>query len=284
MQYQYGVLDGDSDFSGYKCLILPDEVAVDDALKGKLVDYVKRGGSVVLSHQSGLDSEGRWALGEIMPLAHKGEHPDKPYYARPAAALAETLPDTDHVMYLGGSLVEAGEDTEIAATITRPYFNREWNHFCSHLQTPPMPPAEDDAPELLIHGRCAYFASPLFHCYQDFAPAAGRTMLSHVLERFVSEKLLKTNLPSTAETTMRKAPTGETVLTLIHYIPQRRTPAIDIVEDEIPLFDTEIDLLAPGASSVKDGETGEVLDFRREGDRIRFTVDRISGYRVLVIE
>ncbi|MBF9017582.1 MULTISPECIES: alpha-amylase family protein [unclassified Oceanispirochaeta] len=282
MQYQYAVLDAESDFSLYKVLILADGIIVDDALKSKLLVFSGNGGIIILSNESGLDEEGRWNLNELMPLNYMGQHPNKPYYVRPGNELKESLQDTDHVQYMGGSLVEAGRGVEVLASITPPYFNREWKHFCSHLQTPPQLPSENDAPELLQYGNTVYFASPLFECYQNFAPKSCRTMFSFILEKLMDTRLLKTNLPTTAETTVRKASTGETVLTMIHYIHQRRTNTIDIIEDEIPLYDIDVDLYHPETISVSDGETGESLDFIQDGKRVKLKVDRISGYRVLV--
>jgi hypothetical protein len=75
-------------------------------------------------------------------------------------------------------------------------------------------------------------------------------MLSNMLNKLMDERILKCNLPSTAETTVRKASTGETVLTMIHYIHQRRTNTIDIIEDEIPLYDIDVDLYHPETISV----------------------------------
>lgn len=284
MQYQYSVLDAVSDFSLYKVLILADEIIIDDALKAKLLDYSKKGGIVILSHESGLDKDGNWSLDELMPLKYKGLHPNKPYYMRPGEELKASVQDTDHVQYLGGSLVEPGVGVDVLASITPPYFNREWKHFCSHLQTPPRLPGNGDAPEVLQYGNTVYFASPLFDCYQKFASKSGRAVFSHMLEKLMDVKILKSNLPSTAETTVRKSATGETVLTLIHYIHQRRTSTIDIIEDEIPLYDIDIDLLHSKTSSVIDGETGESLDFIQEGDRVKIKVDKISGYKVLVLK
>jgi len=284
MQYQYSVLDEESDFFSYKVLILADQIVITPHLKEKLLKFSAQGGIIILSHESGLDSQGEWGLGELMPIRYKGLHPNKPYYVHPGRGLVDMLPETDHVMYQGGSLVEATGNVKVLATITPPYFNRRWDHFCSHLQTPPAVSSPEDAPELLLFGNTVYFASPLFDCYQKFASKSCRTMLSYILETLMDSRLLKTNLPTTAETTIRKAVTGETVVTAIHYVHQRRTSTIDIIEDEIPLFDIEIDVQHSAAVSVMDGETGESLSFQQKGDRVQFTADKISGYRVFVIK
>ncbi|MEN8253982.1 MAG: alpha-amylase family protein [Verrucomicrobiota bacterium] len=283
LQYQFSFLDEQSDFTPYKLLILPDEVTIAEVLKQKLDDYLKSGGRLLLSNASGLDRDGCWCIDE-MSIDVKGDHPFSPYYIYPAEEMKGVVVDTEHVMYLGGKAVEVLDSSySMPAKIANPYFNRTAKHFCSHAQTPPE--KRTDAPEMVFNNRnIVYFASPLFTCYNQYSPKAVKQMADWAIRQLIGEKLIESNLPSTAEVTWRKNGAGRKVLTILHYVPQRRGYNLDIVEDVIPLVDVEISLPADNARKVVDQLVGEELDFTVEASRLKVNLPRIEGFAVITVE
>ena len=53
--YQFDFIDSTLDFDKYRLLILPDVIPVDEELRDKLSTYLKKGGKLLVSYQSGLD-------------------------------------------------------------------------------------------------------------------------------------------------------------------------------------------------------------------------------------
>ncbi len=73
--------------------------------------FIRRGGKLVLSHRSGFDADGRWAL-DFLPLAFDGEAEKFPTYWRARAAFAPGLAVSDRVFYARGLNVLPGAGTE----------------------------------------------------------------------------------------------------------------------------------------------------------------------------
>jgi hypothetical protein len=287
LQYQFSFVDSEADFSLYKVVVLPDSITIDAKLKVRLENYLSKGGKILASYRSGLDENGQWVF-EDLPIEIAGDYPYSPYYSYPTDKLLAqgVVEDTDHVQYWGGSKVTVLGTASVLAKITDPYFNRRWDHFCSHLQTPPN--ERTDNPEMLFNQRnFVFFASKKFSCYNNFSAKVDRSMVDYGLQLLLDKgKMVKSNLPSTAEVTVRKSAIEETgiIMSVMHYIPQRRTAGIDIVEDTIPLYNSEFAILVDKEiTSVENLATNELIPFTFEEDRVCFSLPSIEGYSVILL-
>ncbi|HET7093075.1 MAG TPA: hypothetical protein VFI22_06350, partial [Thermomicrobiales bacterium] len=141
-----------------------------------------------------------------------------------------------------------------------------------------------DLPAVVQRGRIVYAHAPLFGAYRKHAVPAYRDLVGRLLERLVPDPLVQTeNLPTTAELALLRQPEdGRTVLHLIHALPQRRGPAIDIVEDVLPLTDVRVGLrLDRPAASVRLVPSGEALTPEVIDGVTWVTVPRIEGHQVV---
>jgi hypothetical protein len=135
------MIDSQSDFAKYKVLILPDEIPVDKALAEKLSAYVAAGGSLIATYKSGLDPAGDAFAVRELGVEYQGPAPFSPDFIVPGK-LGAGLRDTAYVMYTQGLEVAAAPGAEVLSPMIRPYFNRTWEHFCSHIHTPAQGPAD----------------------------------------------------------------------------------------------------------------------------------------------
>ena len=281
-QYQFSLIDAAMDFTPYRALVLPDYVEVSEALATKLAAYLAGGGRVLATGRSGRDAEGQWRL-PAAPLEALGADPFKPYYLQPEGALLEKVADFRHVMYEGGELfMPRGVGWQILGRKSHPYFNRTWDHFSSHLQTPW---GEDtDLPEVAIHeSGVAVVGTYLFASYARFANRVGRDVVELLLDRLLGERIFTSNLPSTAEVTVRSHG-SDALVHLLHYVPQRRAESIDIVEDVLPVTDIWLSVRLPHAPEAVRAQPGnESLPFTYADGRVEVTLPRLEGYRLLVM-
>jgi hypothetical protein len=71
---------------------------------------------------------------------------------------------------------------------------------------------------------------------------------------------------------------------LLHYIPERRGVAFDVVEDVIPLYNLPVSIqVAEPVTRVACVPQGESLSFTQEDGRVRFTVLNLTGYQVIEV-
>lgn len=295
--HQFDIVDSHSDFSPYRLLILPDHVEVNDQLATKLEQYLAGGSKLIASAFSGLDAGKREF--KLKSLGVKLRHPltrdpngdlvagkrmernDYAEYILPKGVLGKGLPETEHVMYTKGLEVTATADAEVLIDTIASYFNRSWQHFCSHQHTPSA--GKVDYPAVVKCGEVIYFAHPIFTQYHINAPRWCKTFVLNAVDMLLPQPLLKHNGPSSLITTVNEQSNANRwVVHLLHYIPERRSQDIDVIEDLIPLYSITLSIKIPKAvNSVCSVPTQESIDFREHNGRIEFVVPKINGHQMV---
>ena len=297
--HQFDILDSQSDFAAYRVLILPDAIAVDEALAAKLQRYVAGGGKLIASFEAGLlpdksgfaaplfgvqlvsdgprDGSGALARGVYYP---NGDYVD---YLLPQGKIGRGLPPTEHVMYQRGLDVRALPGAEVLAPIVPSYFDRTWEHFCSHRQTPSAGAPGNAG--IVRSGDVIYFSNPIFTLYDKVAPLWCKRLLLNALEMLLPDPLLRHDGPSTLLAALSEQPAhNRRVLHLLHYIPERRGTAFDTIEDVIPLHDVGLSLrCGEQPRSVTLEPAGEALAWRREEGRLLVRVPKVMGHQMVVV-
>jgi len=282
--HQFDVIDSAGDLDRYRVVILPDEIPVSRALARRIEAYLADGGAVIASYRSGLDPAGRRFAVKALGVRLVGPAPFAPDFLVPGDAIGQDLPPTEHVMYLRGLEIQARPGSEVLAGTVVPYFNRTWEHFCSHAHTPSSGRAGH--PGVVRRGPAIYFAHPIFAQYHANAPRWCRTLLLNALRLLLPEPLVRTDAPTTALTALnRQAAEGRWVLHLLHYVPERRGVDFDVIEDVIPLFDVKASVRTPKRPrAVRLVPEGEDLPFRRRRGRVEFTVPAVRGHQMIALE
>jgi hypothetical protein len=281
-QFQY--IDSRSELSPYQVVILPDEVQVDAVLADKLRAYLKQGGKLLISHRSGLDeARGDFVLAPEMGVHFQGWASFSPDYLVISPELAEGIEPLPHVCEWKGLTVTAEPGTQALAYAGAPYFNRTWEHFCSHQYTPMSHTSEE--PVVTQNGSVIYIARPLFQEYASSARRVHRQVLENCLKRLLPRpRVGRHNLPSTAVVTVRQR--GEELLVhLLHYVHQRRgQQGLDVIEDRLPLPDVSLSIRTERApSKVQTVPEGEALAWQWEDGYVRFELPRLDGYQIVQI-
>jgi hypothetical protein len=287
---QVAVIDDEADFAAYRVLVAPDSVRMNEAIATRLRAYLAAGGALILSHESGLALDGStFSLDDAMGLTYLGPGHDDVEYLRPIHGLEQELPPMDHALYERGSAVQARDGTMVLGTLIPPYFSRTWEHFTSHAQTPPDPTAPHDLAALTIHGKVAYLSHPIFRAYQLHGYPVYRLIIGALLRRLLPEPLVRIEAPTTVEVTLlRQQPDDSTerlVCHILNYVPQRRTPDLDLLEDVIPLYDVPLAIRAgwtPRAAYLAPEQT--TLPVTMEGAYARVRVPRVEGHAMIVLE
>ena len=110
-------------------------------------------------------------------------------------------------------------------------------------------------------------------------------MFLNALKRLLPEPLVTTDAPSTAQVTVtRQSAQNRTIVHVLHYIPERRHPGFDVIEDVIPLHDVTVSVRAVAPKEAYLAPGREPLAVTREGEYVRFTIPVVRGYAMAVLE
>lgn len=281
--YQFDVIDPQADFSRYRVLVLPDTIPVKDELAARIDEFVRGGGALIASYRSGLRPDGTGFALESLGVKWVGEAPFSPDFVLPKGEIGKGLPPTEHVMYRRGAEVRPLPGARVLAEVIIPYFNRTYKHFTSHRHTPSS--GEPAYPGIVQNGRSIYFAHPLFAQYDENAPRWCKQLFLNALEMLVTQPLIRHDGPSTLQVYLTEQPAhGRWIVHALHYIPERRSRNLDVVEDVIPLHDVRFSMRAPGRiKTVRCVPQGRELAFDQREGRVEWVLSRLEGHQMVEI-
>jgi hypothetical protein len=247
-----------SEFDALQLIIVPDAGSATLQLAQKLKKFYENGGQLILSHQAGHDVEGNWLLG-FLPLQFEGEAERWPTYWRVQNSFLPHVKG-DRVFYERGLNVRA-EGSQALAQRVLPYFQRTDVHFSSHFQTPPIKEADEYA-AVVAGERWVYFADPIFREYRQSGNLAARDGWKAAMQRLVGPAPFGEGLPTTVWMAPRRKG-NDLLLTLLHYIPVRKSLDIDVIEERMSFGGLKL-RLPSNATEVRVANTNRILE--RDGD------------------
>ena len=290
---QFDVVDLSRDLNDYKVVILPDQVPLEGDFQTKIENYLKNGGKLILSGESGLNAE-KTAFALDLGLELVGKSQVNPDYLV-ATELSKTPGVRGPFVIHGGAFdVRANEKFAVLATRRDSYFNRTWEHFCSHQHTPD---AEDcEFAGAVSDGKVAYFAHSIFTSYRSLGQPLYRDLFADVLKTLLPYPSVETNLPSAARASlMVQSAENRSILHLLFALPQKRgadatvwaspQASVEIIEELFPLYNIEcvVRTSAP-IRSVKLVPSEKSLEFVTENGAVRFVVPQLFCHAMVELK
>lgn len=281
LKYQFQFIDTGVDLANYALLILPDAIPVDAELAARLAAYVAAGGKLLITGRSAIDpATGDFVLADLMGVHLAGDAPYAPDYLALAPELSTGIEPMPHSCELRGVAITAASGAEILAYSGAPYFNRTWEHFCSHRTTPF---AEATAsPVIVQHGNVITIARPLFTEYAEFSKRVHKQLIHNCIQRLLPRPRIGAhNLPSTAVVTVRQQ-ANDLIVHLLHYVPQRRGRTLDVIEDVLPLTDVRLQVAAAQRpSAVRLVPEMREVAWQWHDGYVELEVPRVEGYQIV---
>jgi len=236
LQQQFDILPPGAALDKYEMVIIPETTRIDGKLKAKLQDYLKSGGSLIVSGPAALDEDGRPIMDEL-GIETYGPSPYSHTYLHASEKVSKGLRDYGYVMYERGFRMKPKPGAEALVMIGEPYFERDYRHFSGHEYTP-----EDkisDYAAAVRNGQVITFSVPILEAYGKHASPNYRILLGNCIDLLLEKPILRADGPSKLETTVIRKESS-LVVHLLSFCPERRTEDLDIVEDPFPLVDMPI--------------------------------------------
>jgi len=304
--FLFGLVDRTMDFSGYKALVLPDDIRIDAELKSKLDDYLAEGGKIVLSGASGLwkdRAEFAFDLGAdyhgLSPFYPPDNEPNRGHdYILPIPELRPDFVNMPQVTYERSHRIRV-TGGESLGHIFDPYFNRTWEHFCSHQHAPNQ--SEVSGYDCGVrHGNILYFAHLVFRQYRSYGAIAQREFIVRAIHSLLGDSLtLSTNLLSTGRITLTEQPAQHRHVLHLLYAPTVNRGGkvqlsgasvstglgVEVIEELPPLHDVEVSLQLPQkVKTVRLVPNGGDLTVSHEEGRTKIVVPKLSCHQMIELQ
>lgn len=295
--FLFEFLDREMSFARYKLLILPDDIRVDETLKARLDDYLRQGGRLLFTGESGLWCD-RAEFAFDLGAEYVGPSEYSPDFVLPREDLRADFVSSPMVMYLRSQRIRVTSG-ESLGMVFDPYFNRTYRHFCSHQHSPfcDSPSGFDCG---VKRGAITYLAHPVFSLYRTYGAVVYREYIGRVISEILGEEAtLEVNLPSMARVALNfQEAENRSVLHLLYATMVNRGGAmtlsggnvsgansgIEIIDDLLPLRNIKILLRnQPHLDRVTLEPSGVEIPFQREGTAIRFTVDEFTCHQIIAL-
>ena len=279
----------DMDLKQYKVLILPDCIKLSSADADIIKSFIARGGKVVLSGDSGFETNSGKFLFDID--AEVGEWgKSNPDYLLPDSRFAPEYLKTPMVMYSESRRVVPKNKDNATGEVFDSYFNRSYKHFCSQQHTPYKPEGSGFASGVLS-GNILYFAHPVFSLYRKYGNTAVK---EHFAKAFFTllgkDRKFECDLPSQARTTLQyQKEFDRDILHLLFATPSLRgggsAQQIEIIEELLPCRETNIKLKCERAvKSVMTVPEKQAIEFVCEDGVLSFKAPEFTCHQMIEIQ
>lgn len=289
----FALIDRQVDFQQYKLLILPDNIAIDEALKTQIDAYLANGGKLLITGRSGLRKSGDGFAFDL-GANYFGESPFAPDYILPACDYRPAFIQSPILMYAGSQQIKVTEG-ESLGEVFAPYFNRTYQHFCSHRNTPYRPePSGFDAG--VRHGNIAYLAHTIFTIYRSFGAVVHKEYVLRVIQSLLGEqRSITCNLPSTARLTLRHQPQQKRHIAHVFYANKatrggksdlfgETSAPVEVIEELDPLHHIKLALrLGTKISRVTLEPQGQPIAHTLRDGRVEIELDSFTCHQMIVL-
>ncbi len=295
--FLFDVIDAQMDLSGYRAVVVPDDVEMTPGLRTRLQSYVDDGGKLLLSGR-GIRAAGSDEPAFDVGVELEGQSPYQPDYVLPVESLRAEWVHAPMVMYLPSQRIRV-TDGESLGDVYDPYFNRTFRHFCSHQHAPPRPVPSGYACGVR-KGGVLYLAHPVFTIYRALGAVACRQYVAQALDALLGEdRSLSVNLPSTGRVSlMRQSDKGRYVLHLLHadtinrggrvelsdhgYV--RDGQPVEVIEELSPVRDTAVRLKVPETvQRVTVEPQGREIAFQQSDGCVELKIDEFTCHAMVVL-
>jgi hypothetical protein len=284
------VLDEHADWDGFKVVILPDGYQLNPHAEAKANRFLSAGGRILAAGSALVNASGEGFL--IDPGATLiGRSPFDPDYLVATDLTPEVPVKTAIVIEKGAYEIEP---TFGRVLIERkvPYFNRAWDHFCSHQHTPDSP--ELSSPAAILSDQIAYFAHNIFSHYRLRGQPLYRDFVRAALVHLFGGRLpVESSLPSVARlNVLDQVNKGRSILHLLYapitlramYPLWGQPKPIEIIEELLPLHNSKIRFqIDRDVKSVVLEPQGIELEFHQADGAVEFMVKEFTGHQMLAL-
>ena len=278
--YLFDIIDTETAFDNYKMLILPDNIKVDKPLADRINAYVKNGGKLLATGESGTDVNTGEFLVELGCVS-EGACEYQPSFIRPKFDIG-CLANGAYVIY-ADSLKVSATTGKSAADIERPYFNRTYEHFCSHRHAPAS--GEKYADAVVMTDNTAYISYKMFTEYAKMGNIYTKEIVGYAIDTLLGDGAsVKTDLPAQGIVTLTSNGEGRVVHTL-YASPVRRGKDTEIIEDILPVYNVSVSVKADKApASVTLVPENKPLEFEYRDGRVNFVIPKLECWQMVEIK
>ncbi len=264
-------------------IIIPSEPNLTKEAAQKINDWVKKGGKLLVFADGALNKD------RTSFLLNVGATYMRPSdfqfdYTVVKEGLTQDMVSTPFLNY-EAALVTQPTNGKMLASIREPYFNRTYDKFNGHRETPYQ---LEDAPypAIVKNGNVLFFAHPLDRLYYTDGVLLHRQLVKNAIDLLYEKPLLKvSNLPSAGRVSLLKQASDSRYVAHLLYGPPLLRGEVSVLEDFLPVPGVELSLeVSETIKEVVQMPEDTSLPFTQEGTTVKVTVPTFTMHTAIVFK
>jgi hypothetical protein len=281
LKYTFDIVEERGDFSAYKVIVLPDEIAITPLLQEKLERHLAAGGGIVSTGFSGLD-EGRTKFAiDAWNMEYKGADTRNVSYFKMLERSERLDPDFTYAVYKQGIRLSGKPGADTVADDYDAYSNKHWDGFHGYYYTPPA--QASGLPAVLRSGRVYQIGFQLFLGYGENAYPEYKYLLQQCIAQLMPDPLVRCEgIPSTA----RVSVTHKDGMDIVHVkttYPELRGK-YNVIEEHNVVHGGVVSLRGEEVKRVYSAPDRKPIPYDIVDGYVRIRLPEIPGYLMVVVE
>ena len=244
-QSDFVVVEPDKDFSAYDTIILPGAACLTEEHAERLQSFVKNGGGLLVLAESALDNSKERFLLDV-GATYLGPAAFDTDFLVVGEELGTGLVSSPFLNYQAALRVRPDRNAEVLAAIHEPYFDRTYEKYCSHQNTPYQLEAATHS-GALRKGNVVFLPHFLGNMYLRHGARLHRDFFINALRLIYTNPMLKIDMPSCGRVSLLHQADLRRYVAHVLYAPPLKRGRCLVIEDLPPLYNIPLELRVPQA-------------------------------------
>ncbi|CAM2867131.1 alpha-amylase [Rariglobus hedericola] len=283
------VLDENAKWDRFDLIVFPDSFVLTPATIAKAKKFLAGGGKLLAAGGALLNADkSAFAIDPGAKLLGRSDS-DPDYLV--ATALTPAVSIRSPVVIHGAAYeVKPTVKTRVLVERRTAYFNRTWEHFCSHQHAPDSP--SKAAPAATLTANIAWFAHDIFTRYRNYGQPIYRDFVLAAIDHLLDgERPAVTSLPTDGRFSLLDQPSEKRLIAHLIYAPKSLRGAnqsegvnksLEVIEDLIPLRNVQVAVQVPRQiHSARLVPENVVIPFTQKGGIVSLVVPEFTAHAMI---
>ncbi|BFP40143.1 hypothetical protein FGF1_09880 [Flavobacteriaceae bacterium GF1] len=267
----------------FELIIIPSEPSITPEQAKKINDWVDRGGKLIVFADGALNETRNKFLFDV-GADYIGPSDFQFDFTVVKKDLGKDVVTTPFLNYKAGLLVKSTKG-EVLAKIREPYFNRTYDKFNGHRETP-YKLEDSEYPAVIRNGNILFFAHALDRLYHKDGVFLHRQLVKNAIDLLYKNPNLKVDhLPSSGRVSLLNQKGKNRYVAHLLYAPPLLRGDVSVIEDFLPVPNVALTLqVEEPIKKVVQVPGNRPLEFTKDGTRIKVKVPTFTMHTAIVFE
>jgi len=244
MHYDFN-LANEKNIDSFEAILVPSSSCLTAEQGERIEQFARAKGGVIVLERGALERHASvkgvpgepelpFVLDTGAGLAGESEY-DFDYTVLKDSTLLQNTVKSPFLNYLSGLWTRPDRDTRVLAQIRNPYFNRTYEKYSSHRETP-YQLNDSGYPAVTRKGNIIFFAHALDRLYYHHGVRLHRELLKNAIDLIYRRPMVRAGLPSAGRVSLLHQPRQRRYIVHLLYSPPLQRGEVRVIEDLVPLY------------------------------------------------